>query len=261
MSGKTDEHAETEECEKEKESECEADWKIWTDALEEMSEIEDAFEVDSENKLHGKTILDVGTDCVKPLYLALKYEPVRVIGINEDFSIYPFEADLKQKSRLFVDTEIEFYDCSFLDDTKLERTVGEQSFDFVLVSKTLHHLRTGECVAEEHDPKHTCRRGDEKCCIYKFEEKEIFERLFRYGKRVIIYEAFYPHEEDNDKVRGRGGYFTREEWKQTFEHLAGKYKVGFVRPEPFLLDKETLDRIDSILRKVDYICFYAEKQL
>jgi len=30
--------------------------------IEELSEIEDAFEVDKRNKLHGKTILDVGTD-------------------------------------------------------------------------------------------------------------------------------------------------------------------------------------------------------
>lgn len=63
-----------------------ADLNTWTDSLEELSEIEDAFEVDKRNKLRGKTILDVGTDCVKPLYIALKFEPDKIIGISEDLS-------------------------------------------------------------------------------------------------------------------------------------------------------------------------------
>jgi len=50
----------------------------WIDSLEELSEIEDAFEVDERNKLHGKTILNIGTDCVKPLYIALKFEPDKI---------------------------------------------------------------------------------------------------------------------------------------------------------------------------------------
>ena len=96
---------EEEECE-EKEEEEEPDWKIWTDALEELSEIEDAFELDENGKLHGKKILDVGTDCVKPLYMALKYEPDKIVGINEYFGTFPFEPTLKQKSRFFTKKEI-----------------------------------------------------------------------------------------------------------------------------------------------------------
>ena len=50
-------------------------WKAWIDSLEELSEIEDAFGIEERDKLHGKTFLDIGTDCVKPLYIALKFEP------------------------------------------------------------------------------------------------------------------------------------------------------------------------------------------
>jgi len=252
VSHNTDKKAEKEECKKEEEEEYEADWKIWTDPLEELSEIENAFETDSENKLHGKTILDVGTDCVKPLYIALKYEPNKIIGINEDFSIYPFESDLKQKSKFFAKTEIQFYDCSLFDDEKLKKTLGNEKFDFVLVSKTLHHLRTGEC-GQKHE-----HRDDEKCCIYKFNEKEIFERLFRYGKRVIIYEAFYPHEKDKDKVRGRGGHFTTKEWEKIFTHFLGNHRVEFIKPVRCRLDNKNLKKVVAKLRQVDCICFYVE---
>jgi len=74
--------------------------QLWTDLLEELSKIEDAFEADSENRLHGKTILDVGTDCIKPLYIALKYEPDKIIGIDEDL-FYSFSSDIEQKSKTF----------------------------------------------------------------------------------------------------------------------------------------------------------------
>ena len=186
-----------------------ADLHTWTDSLEELSEIEDAFEVDKRNKLHGKTILDIGTDCVKPLYIALKFEPDKIIGINEDLSIYSFASDLEQKSKLFTKTEINLYNCSFFDQEKLRKILGKEkegTFDFILVSKTLHHLRMGECIAKERDQKHECQE-DEECCIYKFEEQEIFKRLSELGKRVIIYEYFDPADNDDDKIRGRGGYF------------------------------------------------------
>ena len=216
---------EEEECDEEREEEAEIDWEIWTDPLEELSEIEDAFRTDEKGKLHGKTILDIGTDCVKPLYIALKYEPEKIIGINEDFSLYPFESELKQKSRFFTKTKIDFFQCSLFDDENVKKILKKNKFDFILISKTLHHLRTGECVAEKRGQKHTCRE-DEKCCIYKFEEEEIFKRLLRMGKRVIIYETFYPHERDEDKVRGRGGYFTITEWTQIFEHLSNRSAAG-----------------------------------
>ena len=258
MSDKTDEKAEKEECDEE-EPEDEVDWDIWTDPLEELSEIEDAFEVDSENKLHGKTILDVGTDCVKPLYVALKYEPDKIIGIDEDLS-YSFASDLEQKSKLFTKTEIHLYNCSLFDDEnirKIMRKEKEEKFDFVLTSKTLHHLRTGKCIASKRGLEHKCRE-DEKCCIYKFEEQEIFERLLRYGKRVIIYEAFYPHEKDDDKVRGRGGYFTTREWEQIFRYLLGNHRVEFIKPVRCHLDKKELKNVIAKLRQVDCICFYVE---
>ena len=251
MSATTDKKAEKEECDEE-EPEYEAEWNIWTNPLEELSEIEDAFEADSENKLRGKTILDVGTDCIKPLYIALKYEPDKITGINEDFTLYPFASDLERKSKLLTKTEIQFYSCSLFDDEKLKKTLGKEKFDFVLVSKTLHHLRTGEC-----DKKHEHRK-DEKCCIYQFEEQKIFERLFRYGERVIVYEAFYPHDKDDDKVRGRGGYLTTIEWEQIFRYLLGNHRVEFIKPVRCRLDKEELEKVIAKLRQVDCICFYVE---
>jgi len=249
------------ECEKERETRKE-DLDTWTDALEELSEIEDAFATDGEKNLDNKTILDIGTDCVKPLYIALKFKPEKIIGINEELSI-SFASDLELKSKLFTETKIRLYNCSFFDDETLDKIRKEEQierFDFILVSKTLHHLRRGKCAATERDEEHKCR-ADEKCCIYGFEEQKIFERLLKLGKRAIVYEAFYPQEEDNDKVRGRGGYFITKEWKEILEYLSEKYKVDFIRPQQFHLDKETLNRVDSILRQVDYVCFYVEEQL
>lgn len=238
------------------------DLQTWTVSLEELSEIEDAFVTDGK-KLDGKTILDVGTDCVKPLYIALKLKPDKIIGVSEDLSIYSFASDLEQKSKLFAETKIRFYNCSLFDNGTLDRILekeGIRRFDFVLMSKTLHHLRTGKCVAKERDEEHK-HREDEGCCIYRFEEQKIFERLLELGKRVIVFEAFYPQEKDNDKVRGKGEYFTTREWKKTFEYLSGKYKVEFIRPRQFHLNMETLSRVDSILRRLDCICFYVEEQV
>jgi len=231
----------------------------WTDSLGELSEIEDAFEADRKNRLHGKTVLDIGTDCVKPLYIALKLEPRKIIGISEELSRYYFASEIELKSKL-LKTEISFYNCSFFNKVKFRNILKKEKddvFDFVLVSKTLHHLRAGECIAKDRDPKHECRE-DEKSCIYKFEKQKIFKRLLDLGKRVIVYEAFFPHEEDDDKVRGRGGYFTVEEWKQIFKHLSNNYRVEFIEPLTCRLDEKELRTVTAKLRQVDCICFYVE---
>lgn len=257
MSSKMNKKVEKRECEEEPEY---ADkWDMWTDPLQELSEIEDAFETDSENNLHGKTILDVGTDCVKPLYIALKYEPDEIIGINENLSSYSFAPEIEQKLKLLTKTKINFYDCSLFDDENLKKILKteEDRFDFVLVSKTLHHLRTGECIAKKRDQKHE-HREDEKCCIYKFEEQKIFKRLLQLGNRVIIYECFYPHEKDDDKVRGRGGYFTIKEWTHIFQNLSKNFRLEFIKPLRCHLDKKGLKKVIAKLRQVDYICFYVE---
>ena len=196
-----------------------------------------------------KQVLDIGTDCVKPLYIALKFKPNKIIGINEDLSIYSFEADLKQKSKLFAQTEIGFYACSFFDNETLERIkkkekLPKKRFDFILVSKTLHHLRDGKCVAKEREENHVCQK-DERCCINTFEEHAIFERLLELGERVIIYEYFDPSETDDDKIRGRGGYFIVDEWKRIFRYLSKNYKVKFIRPKEFQLQKEDRARTSS----------------
>jgi len=245
-------------CQEELEN-CTNELGIWTDSLEELSEIENAFETDERNKLHGKTILDIGTDCVKPLYIALKFEPDKIIGINEDLS-YSFASELEQNSKLLTKTKISLYNCSLFDEETLKKILTKErqtSFNFILLSKTLHHLRTGKCIAKERDKKHECQE-DEECCIYKFDEQEIFKDLLRLGKRVIVYEHFFPHDEDEDKVRGRGGYFTIEEWQQTFKHLSENYKVGFIEPLRCHLDEKELERVMAKLRQVDTICFYVE---
>jgi len=249
------------ECEEELET-LKEDLDTWTDTLEELSEIEDAFATDGKINLDKKTILDIGTDCVKPLYIALKFKPDKIIGMGEDLSVYSFASDLEQKSKLFTDTTIRLYTSSLFDKGTLNKILekeGIRKFDFVLVSKTLHHLRTGKCVAMERDEEHKCRE-DEESCIYGFEEQKIFERLLELGTRAIIYEYFEPDQIDNDKVRGRGGYFTIKEWMRIFEYLSGMYKVEFIRPERFHLNKDALERVCSILRQVDCVCFFVESK-
>lgn len=246
------------ECEKELKDRKD-DLLTWTDSLEELSEIEDAFVTDGDLKLHGKTVLDVGTDCVKPLYIALKFKPAKIIGINEELCY--FASDLEQKSKLFTkETKIRLYNCSLFDNATLGKILekeGIRRFDFVLVSKTLHHLRTGKCVMKERDEEHKCQE-DEECCIYGFEEQEIFKRLLELGKRVIVYEAFYPQDEDNDKVRGRGGYFTTSKWIQMLRHLSDNYEVEFIVPLRCYLDKKELGKVIAKLRQVDCVGFYVE---
>ena len=240
------------------------DLETWTDSLEELSEIKDAFSTDENDSLDGKTILDIGTDCVKPLYIALKFKPKKIIGINEVLS-YSYTSDIEQKSKLFAEeTKIKFYNCSLFDKETLNRILKKEKvkngLDFVLVSKTLHHLRTGECK-RKRGKKHDCAEVEtEKNCIYKFEKEVIFEKLLGLGKRVIVYESFDPNDIDDDKIRGRGGYFTTKEWMDIFECLSRNYEVVFIRPEPFPLEKQALDKVEAMLRRVDTICFYVEEQ-
>jgi len=159
------------------------------------------------------------------------------------------------------ETEINFYNCSLFDDEKFRRILGKEGIedkcDFVLVSKTLHHLRTGRCIAKGRDQKHECQE-DEECCIYKFEEQEIFKRLSELGKRVIVYECFHPHDKDDDKIRGRGGYFTIKEWRRIFSHLSENYRVEFIEPLRCHLDQKEVDKVIAKLRQVDCVCFYLE---
>ena len=234
------------------------DVNTWTDALEELSLIEDAFKLNEKREMQGKTILDVGTDAVKPLYISLKFKPSKIIGINE-FCFRPFVSNLELQSKIFTDTLIRFYSCSLFDDVTLGRIREKEGiqgkFDFVLVSKTLHHLRTGECVEE-----HECQE-DEECCKYGFNAEYVFEKLLLLGERVIIYESFDATEKDLDKTRGRGNYFTKNDLLHIFKYLLDneKYQVKFVGPQKFDLDKTTVDRVEPILRQVDIICFYVEK--
>jgi len=130
----------------------------------------------------------------------------------------------------------------------------------------MHHLRTGKCVAKNRDSNHNCEdkkteREIEKNCVYGFETEKIFEMLLKLGKRVIVYESFDPNDKDNDKVRGRGGYFSKEELKGILKVLSNKYKVELIRPERFFLNDETFSEIEGILRKVDVVCFSVEEQL
>jgi hypothetical protein len=231
----------------------------WIDSLEVLSKIEVAFGTE---ELHAKTILDVGTDCVKPIYIALKFKPDKIIGISEDLP--DMASDLEKNSRLFIkETKVRFHDCSFFDKEALRNILSEEKidqFDFILLSKTLHHLRTGECIAKERNDKHEHQKNEtEKCCIYGFEEQKIFEELLELGKRVIVSEWIIPQEKDDDKVRGRGGYFTANEMRRIFENLSGKYKIEFIFPERFHLNKEELNKVEPMLRRIDYICFYLER--
>ena len=94
----------------------------WIDSLEVLSKIEIALGTE---ELHTKTILDVGTDCVKPIYIALKFKPDKIIGISEDLP--DMASDLEKNSRLFIkETKIRFHDCSFFD---------KESFGTFLVKK------------------------------------------------------------------------------------------------------------------------------
>lgn len=131
-------------------------------------------------------------------------------------------------------------------------------FDFVIISKTLHHLRTKECIAKTRDPKHECTE-DENCCTYGFDEQAIFKRLLELGKRVVVNEFFNSTEPDDDKERGQGGYFTANEWVRIFRYLSENYEVQLVRPKWLQIGKNESCKIEPIVRQVDTLCFYVEK--
>ena len=232
--------------------------KIWTDAITELSDLEDAFKTNGKIEMQGKTVLDVGTDSVKPLYLAMKYKPTKIIGINE-CGFRTFELEIESGSKSLTETEIRLYNCSLFDDVALNRIREKEGisgkFNFVLVSKTLHHLRTDECVE-----KHECQE-DEECCKYGFNAEFVFEKLLSFGERVIIYDPIKT-DEDLDKTRGRGENFTKNELLPVFKYLSEneKLKVKFIRPQMFDLDKTTLDRVEPMLRQVEPLCFYLENK-
>ena len=135
----------------------------WISSLIELSVIEKSFNVDDKiGKLHGKTILDAGTDCVKPLYISLKYEPQKIIGINDNLTT--LASDLEHASQYFSKTKIKLEDCSWFNKGRFDEILAREkqnTFDIVLVSKTLHHLRTGKYIAKNRNGKHKCRE-DEK---------------------------------------------------------------------------------------------------
>jgi len=158
---------------------CKADLSQWVDSLEELSEIEDAFEVEEGNRLHGKTILDVGTGCVKPLYIALKFEPDKIIEINEYLSSYSFASDLEQKSRLFTKTKIHLYNCSFFDEVGLRKIQKKDTFDFVLVSKSLHHLEL-ENASERNAVRNTSVEKTKKVAYTNLRKKKFLNVYFNW---------------------------------------------------------------------------------
>lgn len=97
----------------------------WIDSLEVLSKIEIAFGTE---ELHAKTILDVGTDCVKPIYIALKFKPDKIIGISEDLP--DMASDLEKNSRLLIkETKIRFHDCNFFDKETLRNILSEEKID------------------------------------------------------------------------------------------------------------------------------------
>jgi hypothetical protein len=231
---------------------------FWTDSIEELSEVQDAFSTEDKAVLSNKSVLDIGTDCIKPFYLALKFKPKMIIGIDEE--LLPFGSEIQRGSRLLTDTKIRFYNCSLFNKKKLEKIFEKEHvdrFDFVLTSKTLHHLRTGQCITEKRNKKHKCSK-DEKDCVYKFDEQKVFSKLLALGKRVVVYECFAPDEKDDDKTGGKGGYFSVKEWKRIISYLITNYEVNFIRPRLLLSKDEILSNLDSILREVDTICFYVE---
>ncbi len=234
----------------------------WTLALKELSEIKDAFKTNEneEPDLRGKTVLDIGTDAVKPLYIALKFSPNKIVGINN--GVLSEASEIEAQSKLFTKTKIGFYDCNFFNEETLKRICEQESivdkFDFILISKTLHHLREKECTAKTRNPKHECTE-DENCCIYGFDEQALFKRLLELGKRVVVYEYFNASEPDDDKERGQGGHFTANEWVRVFGYLSENYEVQLVRPKWLHIGKNESRKIESIVRQVDTLCFYVEK--
>ena len=97
-----------------------------------------------------------------------------------------------------------------------------------------------------------------KTAYTSLRKRKVFSKLLELGKRVVVYESFAPDEEDEDKIRGRGGFFSAKEWKRIFNHLLSKYEVKFIRPQLFLSKDEILSNLDLILREMDTICFFIE---
>lgn len=234
-------------------------------ALKELWEIEDAFKNNENEKpnLLGKTVLDIGTDAVKPLYIALNFSPRKIIGITNKIAevtnaVFSAASEIEAQ-QLFTKTKIAFYNCNFFDEETLKRICEQEGivekFDFILISKTLHHLRT----AKARNPKHKCTE-DENCCTCEFDEQAVFKRLLELGKRVIVYEYFNANEPDDDKERGQGGYFTADEWIRIFRYLSENYEVQLIKPKQFHISKTESQKIKILIGQVDTFCFYVEKQ-
>jgi hypothetical protein len=109
--------------------------KFWTDSIEELSEIQDAFNTNEKTNINNNSIVDIGTDCIKPFYLALKFKPTIIIGIDEE--LLPFGSEIQRGSRLLTETKIRFYNCSLFDKQTLGKILRKErvdKFDFALTS-------------------------------------------------------------------------------------------------------------------------------
>jgi hypothetical protein len=77
---------------------------------------------------------------------------------------------------------------------------------------------------------------------------------------VIVYEWYDPPEKDDDKIRGRGGYFTTIEWHRMLKHLSRTYSIELFRPLRCHLTENKWKKVKAKLIEVDEICFCVKEK-
>jgi len=204
----------------------------WESILQKIGLTKDECEI--------KTLLDIGAFGIFAILVALIFKLERVIAIDQ-IGFHSDFYELKEGLANFFDNrdavQLIKADARYVKSlcenkvyfkNELKEIKELEPFHIVIMSKILHHLRTGKCKI--HEKEKLCQQNP-KQCLFKFQPKDII-KLFLLGKQIIIWDIIALNEIDVDKDQtGIGGHLTREElWDLITTLKEVNHEIEFFEP-------------------------------
>lgn len=217
----------------------------WADTMEKLIKWQAILNGDS-----IKRICNIGGwGYLSTLYCMIKTVDCAVVisqEISEDIfkirdEIYPYfrgNSNTRKKNILhLIEADARYKEG--LKDILTERlSITEKElkkyFNLLIISKTLHHLRSGKCQVHRKSPN---KKGinvecikDPDSCVFEF-KTDVLYNLVSYGEKTLIWELIEPNFVDTDKEDGVGGHLTRREFWEILRDLDTKgYIIEFFFP-------------------------------
>ncbi|MHA1380933.1 MAG: hypothetical protein ACTSRG_21410 [Candidatus Helarchaeota archaeon] len=203
----------------------EYDWEIEFDKINEW---QPSFEKIRKDLKEINRICEIGGDWKSVFLLSQHLKLTRITNVNK---IFIDDGNIIQYENLVKKSQFDFIkqDARFINGlkTKLKEKEVEIPFDLLIISKTLHHLRTGKCIIQEEKKKWHFKKHMK---IFEFEPEKII-KLFKLAKFTLIWEHIEPNESDHD-IEDNGGNFTREEFKNFIKNLkVNNFTIDLISPE------------------------------